>query len=101
MYRRVNPLSSIYVLLAAFPVAYISSVLVYLVMDARSPATSLLSHGDSKVGVGTDYSPWQDNTSPLLGYSGQAMVWASRARLVADLTTSTTGDNMLPRIQLE
>lgn len=37
----------------------------------------------------------------ITGYSGQAMVWASRARLVADLTTSTMGDNMLPRIQLE
>jgi hypothetical protein len=36
-----------------------------------------------------------------MGYSGQAMVWASRARLVADLTTSTMGYNMLPRIQLE
>ena len=41
MYRRVNPLSSVYVLLAAFPVAYISSVLVYLVMDARSPCHQL------------------------------------------------------------
>lgn len=66
MYRRVNLLSSVYVLLAAFPVAYISSVLVYLVMDARSPATSLLNHGNSEVGVGTYYSPWQGNTCPLL-----------------------------------
>jgi hypothetical protein len=41
VYRRVNPLSSVYVLLAAFPVAYISSVLVYLVMDARSPCHQL------------------------------------------------------------